>query len=79
MTLNPLGGRFRLNLLTPSSTSDVNREEVSVQPRCNFVGRLILVTHSSKLGKGPEESLPSLSIAYQPDLMLRMSDLSSPT
>ena len=51
--------------------------------RCNsdavvpFVGCAILSTHSWRLAKGPEKMLPSPSIAYQPDLMPRMSDLSS--
>jgi hypothetical protein len=39
----------------------------------------ILRTHSSWLGNGPEDKLPSSSIAYQPGLMLRMSDLFSLT
>jgi hypothetical protein len=41
------------------------------------VGWLILLTHSSWLEKGPEDKLPSSSIAYQPGLMPRMSDLPS--
>jgi hypothetical protein len=34
----------------------------------------ILQTHCSWLGNGPEDKLPSSPIAYQPGLMLRMSD-----
>jgi hypothetical protein len=41
------------------------------------VGRAILSTHSCRLAKGPEEMLPSPSIAYQPGFMPRMSDLCS--
>ena len=39
----------------------------------------ILRTHSSWLGNGPEDKFPSSSIAYQPGLILRMSDLFSLT
>jgi hypothetical protein len=42
-----------------------------------FVGWAIPSTHSWRLAKGPEKMLPSRSIAYQPGLMPRMSDLSS--
>jgi hypothetical protein len=42
-----------------------------------FVGWAILSTHSWRLTKGPEKMLPSRSIAYQPGLMPRMSDLAS--
>jgi hypothetical protein len=42
-----------------------------------FVGSAILSTHSWRLAKGPEKMWPSPSIAYQPGLMPRMSDLSS--
>jgi hypothetical protein len=41
------------------------------------VGSAILSTHSWRLAKGPEKMLPSPSIAYQPALMPRMSDLAS--
>jgi hypothetical protein len=41
-----------------------------------FEGCLILVRHTSRLENGPEERLPSSSIAYQPGLMARMSALS---
>ena len=40
-------------------------------------GRLPLLRHSSRLEKGPDENLPSRSVAYHPDLMPRISDLSS--
>jgi hypothetical protein len=36
-----------------------------------------LLRHSSRLKNGPHESLPPPSIAYQPGLMPRMSDLFS--
>src|SRR2546428_13536505 len=76
-------GRFWLDLPTPPSTPDVGRDVFQFGPRSNldsivpFVGRMILLTHSSRLEKGPEERSPSSSIAYQPRLMPRMSDLSS--
>ena len=73
-----------MDLLTPPSTSDFSREVVQPGPRYDLGGIgaiddcVILVMHSSRLGKGPEVRLPSSSIAYQPGLMPRMSDLSSP-
>jgi hypothetical protein len=42
-----------------------------------FVGCAIVSMHSWRLAKGPEQMLPSPSIAYQPALMPRMSDLCS--
>ncbi len=42
-----------------------------------FNGWVPLLRHSSWLENGPEESLPSLSIAYHPCLMPRISDLAS--
>jgi hypothetical protein len=44
---------------------------------CSSTGSAILFTHSSRLKKGPEERFPSSSIAYQPGLIPRISDLSS--
>jgi hypothetical protein len=38
---------------------------------------MFLSTHFSRLENGPETRLLSLSIAYQPGLMPRMSDLFS--
>jgi len=83
MTLGSFGGRFWLDLLTPPSTPDVAIEVFQFGPRCDldtlvsFERSVILLTHSSRQEKGPEESLPSSSTAYQPGLMPRMSDLLS--
>src|SRR6266478_8671544 len=60
-----LKGRFWLDLPTPPSTPDVGREAFQFGPRSNldsivpFVGRMIPLTHSSRLEKGPEERSPS--------------------
>jgi hypothetical protein len=40
-------------------------------------GCVTLMRHCSWVENGPDERLPSLSIAYQPALMPRISDLSS--
>ncbi len=85
MTLDPLRGGAVCDIRTgrPRHRWDVGRESVSVRPHCNldsivtFVGRAIFSTHSWRLAKGPEKMLPSPSIAYQPGLMPRMSDLCS--